>query len=140
MPPISGKSKTMSNADITALTRNAAAMVVQRRERDSGSRMVAYEQVAAMVGVSSDWLRKFIAKSSDATPNLVAGLNILAAYDRMCARFDKEAEIERAKLAKLKDEIHAATTLTFEMACAEASAKMDGGSALVAETDAEQVK
>lgn len=116
----------MTTADITALTRNAAATMVQRRERDSGSRMVAYEQVASMIGVSSSWLRKFIGRSPDAKPSLVTGFNILALYDRMCARIESEIDKERTLIASLKDEINAATPASMEMAITSTPEKNDG--------------
>lgn len=126
MQPIIDRKRAMTTADITALTRSAAATIVQRRERDSGSRMVAYEQVASMIGVSSSWLRKFIGRSPDAKPSLVTGFNILALYDRMCARVETEIEKERAQIAALRDEIDAATPASVEMAFAESSEKVDG--------------
>jgi hypothetical protein len=113
--PISDQKRTMTTADITTLTRSAAATMVQRRERDSGSRMAAYEQVASMVGVSSSWLRKFIGRSPDAKPSLVTGFNILALYDRMCSRVETEIANERAKIAALRDQIHAAIPSTARL-------------------------
>lgn len=126
MLPISDQKRTMTTADITALTRSAAATMVQRRERDSGSRMVVYEQVASMIGVSSSWLRKFIGRSPDAKPSLVTGFNILALYDRMCARVESEINNERAKIDALRNEIHAATPITARFNDSAVPAKKAG--------------
>jgi hypothetical protein len=42
-------------------TREIASELVAIERRKTGSRMVAYEAVAAAIGTSSGWLRKFIA-------------------------------------------------------------------------------
>lgn len=126
MQPFSDRKRAMTTADITALTRNAAATMVQRHERSAGSRMVAYEQVASMVGVSSSWLRKFVGRNPDAKPSLVTGFNILALYDRMCLRVESEIANERAKLAALRNEIHAATSTVTRLADASLATQEAG--------------
>jgi sigma54-dependent transcription regulator len=100
----------MSNAAITsALTRAAANSLVERAERQTGSRMAAYEMVAMTVGTSSEWLRKFIKGRDAKEPGWTAGWNILDQYNRICSRVEQENETERVKILALKGKIDAAT-------------------------------
>ena len=87
--------------------RPIAVALVDREQRQSLSRRVAYGRVALRIGVSVSWLRKFIGRQ----PVTLAAnelLNLLAAYRRLCERIEAEAEIERQKLLALKDEPNAA--------------------------------
>jgi len=77
--------------------RRAASALVEREERRTRSRMAAYEAVAAMVGTSGAWVRKF-----------VNGYNILTLYGRLCGRIERAAEDERAMVVALKGQIDAA--------------------------------
>ncbi len=101
----------MSSAAVTsALTRSAAQSLVERAERQSGSRMAAYEIVAQTVGTSSDWLRKFIRGKEAKTPDWTVGWNLLDHYNRICTRVEQEIETERSKIQTLKREIDAVTS------------------------------
>lgn len=95
----SGKKKTMRVADIS---RSAALALVEREERRLGSRMLAYETVSRTVGMSSDWLRKFVSNNVK-EPGLTVGFNLIVAYRRICERAERAAEQER----QLRDEIDA---------------------------------
>lgn len=108
--------RTMQNsAHILGLARSAAATLVEREQRKTGSRMTAYEAIAASIGTSSSWVRKFVGRSPDVKPDLVIGLNILSLYNTLCTRVEQEAEIERAKCHALRDEIHEATQGALEL-------------------------
>jgi hypothetical protein len=89
---------------IVDLTRNVAEAFVMREERRTGSRMIAYEDVARAVGTSSEWVRKFIASNSAKEPGLKLGFKILMVYRRVCERVEQAGDRER----KLKEEIDAA--------------------------------
>jgi hypothetical protein len=111
-------------AQITDLARSAAAELVAREERNTGSRMVAYENVASMVGASSAWIRKFIGRSPDVRPDLIIGLNLLSLhsgfdipklYSRLCERVEKAAATECSRAAALRAENHAAIEGDLEM-------------------------
>jgi hypothetical protein len=102
MRPKSGKNWPMSG--IVSLTRNVAEAFVAREERRTGSRMVAYDDIARAVGASSEWLRKFISPSSAKEPSMAVGFKILIAYRRICERVEQAGDRER----KLKEEIDAA--------------------------------
>lgn len=98
----------MSNAAVTsALTRSAANFLVERAERQTGSRMAAYEMVASTVGTSADWLRKFIKGREAKEPGWTTGWNILDQYNRICNRVEQEIETERMKHLALKEKIDA---------------------------------
>ena len=86
------------------LTRSVAAALVDREERRTGSRMVAYEVVAQSVGTSSTWLRSFLSTNGAKEPRLTVGLNLIQAYRRICERVEQAGDRER----QLKEEINAA--------------------------------
>jgi hypothetical protein len=102
MRPDSGKRSPMDG--IVDLTRNVAEAFVMREERRTGSRMVAYSDVARAVGTSSEWLRKFISASSAKEPGMALGFRILVAYRRVCERVEQAGDRERL----LKEKIDAA--------------------------------
>ena len=96
-------------ADLTDLTRAMASELVEREERRSGSRMIAYRDVGSAVGASASWIRKFVAGSAEAKePRWSVGLQIIAAYDRLCSRIEQEAELERRRILALRGKIDAA--------------------------------
>lgn len=82
--------------------RFAAVELVRREERLTGSRMVAYDRVGSMVGASAGWVRKFIGRSHEVRPDLVVGWNLIAFYDRVCARVEQAADNERSRAAALR--------------------------------------
>jgi transposase len=111
----------------TAFTRNVANALVERAERQTGSRMAAYEMVAQTVGTSSSWLRKFIKGGIDAKePGWTTGWNILDQYSRICDRVEAEIETERAKFLALKEEIDAVNTIIDRVAERATRSAQDG--------------
>lgn len=114
--PKNGRKSPMSNAAIVSgLTRSAAHALVERAERQTGSRMAAYAQVAQTVGTSAEWLRKFIRGNEAKTPNWTVGWNLLDQYNRICARVEQELETERSRTQALKRDIDAATSPVARM-------------------------
>jgi hypothetical protein len=99
---------------IAATTPRAAAQfLVERAERQSGSRMVAYEMVAQTVGTSADWIRKFVnGNGSEAKePKWTVGWNLIEHCNRvLCTRVEQEIDKERCKAEALKREIDAVTS------------------------------
>lgn len=107
---------TMSTAAIVDLTRGMASALVDRAERDTRSRMLAYQRVAGAVGVSASWIRKFIAGKADAKRvSLVTGLTIIDNYRRLCARIEAEAATEREKHEAIMRQLDAAAGSNLEM-------------------------
>jgi len=102
MRPISGKRKPMNGA--ASITRNAAAALVEREERRTGSRMVAYHTVGQMVGASAEWVRKYISSQEVAEPRFTVGINLIQVYRQVCERVEQAGDRER----RLKEEIDAA--------------------------------
>jgi hypothetical protein len=95
--------------EVTALTRSAANFLVERAERQTGSRMAAYESVASTVGTSASWLRKFIKGDEAKQPGWITGWNILDQYSRICDRVEAEIETERTRILALKGQFDAVT-------------------------------
>ena len=132
MRPIFGKKSPMS---VTALTRSAAQALVEREERTTGSRMVAYVNVASMVGVSAEWLRKFVKQHGEAkSPDLEVGFNIMAVYDRVVSRIDANTQKVAAENAALRKQIHAVVPRSLGQHLGTANQIGPEGSALVDET------
>src|ERR1700761_2142223 len=102
MRPISRKRSPMTGA--AGMTRNAAAALIDREERRTGSRMVAYYTVGQMVGASAEWVRKYISTEEAAEPRFTVGMNLIQVYRRVCERVEQAGDKERL----LKEEIDAA--------------------------------
>ncbi len=103
------RKRTMITAtDTIEQARPFAAALVEREERRSGSRMVAYENVASTVGTSSSWLRKFIGRQPDTAVAAHVYLNIISAYRSLCERVEAAAERERHMAAELREKADAA--------------------------------
>lgn len=101
---------------ITDATRSALGLLVEREERRVGSRDVAFENVAQIVGSSSSWVKKFIGRSDEVKePRMTLFLNIRAAYEHLCNRVEQEHQAELAKITLLKREIDAAAGGFVEM-------------------------
>jgi hypothetical protein len=89
---------------VANLTRNAAAALVEREERRTGSRMLAYEVVAQTVGTSATWLRSFLSTNGAKEPRVTVGMNLMNVYRQVCERVEQAGDRERL----LKEEIDAA--------------------------------
>jgi hypothetical protein len=97
--------------------RSAAQFLVERAERQTGSRMVAYEIVAQTVGTSADWIRKFVNNGSEAKePKWTVGWNLIEHCNRvLCTRVEQEIDKERSKIATLRKELDATTSPVNQM-------------------------
>lgn len=103
MRTISDQRRTMLvAATILDRTRGMAGALVDRAERESGSRMRAYERVASTVGVSASWLRKFVrCYASAKEPGITAGMKIISQYNDLVRRIDAAAELEKTRAEAL---------------------------------------
>jgi hypothetical protein len=100
----------MSAAALTSITRSALGALVDREERRTGSRTVAYEVVAQSIGASSSWIRKFLAKSEEVKePRITLFQNIRASYENLCNRVEQENRDDERRLKLIKGEIDAVT-------------------------------
>lgn len=109
MPKIA-REKKMSAAALTSTTRSALAALVEREQRRTGSRTLAYEIVARSVGSSSSWVRKFLARSEEVKePRITLFQNIRASYENLCSRVEQENRADELRLKLIKGEIDAVT-------------------------------
>jgi hypothetical protein len=100
----------MSAAALNSITRSALGALVEREERRTGSRTLAYEIVAQTVGSSSSWVRKFLAKSEEVKePRITLFQNIRASYENLCSRVEQENRDDEQRLMFIKGEIDAVT-------------------------------
>ena len=100
----------MSAAALTSITRSALGALVEREERRTGSRMVAYEVVAQTIGASSAWVRAFLSKSEAVKePRITLFQNIRASYENLCSRVEQENRADELRLKLIKGEIDAVT-------------------------------
>ncbi|MET4210501.1 hypothetical protein [Bradyrhizobium sp. LA2.1] len=104
------RKKAMSAAALTSITRSALGALVEREERRTGSRMVAYEVVAQTIGASSAWVRAFLGKSEGVKePRITLFQNIRASYENLCSRVEQENRADELRLKLIKGEIDAVT-------------------------------
>lgn len=80
--------------NVAEISRSATIALVRREERNTGSRMVAYDRVSQMVGMSSEWVRAFAAGRLK-EPGLTVGFNLMMIYRNVCERVEQAAEQER---------------------------------------------
>jgi len=90
-----------------ALTRSVAQALVERAERQTGSRMAAYETVGQTVGASAEWIRKFIKGDEAKAPDWIIGWNLLDYYNQIGDRVETEITKELQKHQALREEIDA---------------------------------
>jgi hypothetical protein len=109
------KSPMMTAAPTAEFTRSAAGLLVERAERQTGSRMTAYANVAQNLGTSASWLRKFLAGREAKEPGWTVGWKILDQYSRMCSRVEAEIEMDRARTLALKERVDALTATANRM-------------------------
>ncbi len=111
-----GKKNPMNVAEIS---RSATIALVRREERNTGSRMAAYDRVSQMVGMSSEWVRAFAAGRLK-EPGLTVGFNLMMIYRTVCERVEKAAEQEQI-IRKEIDAALASIGVVVEGAAPEAS-------------------
>ena len=85
--------------------------MIERETHRVGSRTVAYEVVAQTVGVSSSWIRKFLADSGEVKePRITIFQNIRMAYENLCKRIELENRADELRLHALKGQMNAVTS------------------------------
>jgi hypothetical protein len=88
--------------------RGVAGNLVHILEPDTGSKMLAYEKAAAVVGVSASWLRKFITVAETPEPRWSVGQALLEYYDKLCSRVGQQVIEQRGEVIKMIGEINEA--------------------------------
>jgi hypothetical protein len=94
--------------DDIASIRTLTAVIVRKLEPLCGSRMLAYEKVAAAAGVSASWVRKFITVDDTAEPRWSVGCALARYYESICDDLDQRADAERKQIKKILEVIHEA--------------------------------
>lgn len=114
----------MSSVEITTVSRGALRALIKRESTRVGSLTLAHENIAKAIGMSSSWIRKFIADDGGVRePRLTLHFRIVAAfYDRVCNRVEQEQKTELAEIVRLRRKIDAVTASFIEMATATAGA------------------
>jgi hypothetical protein len=107
MRKIVKKRRMLTRADMTHETRAYVVALIERERKILGSRMSAYERIASMVGVSSDWLQKIIGRRF-CEVEAHEFLNIQFAYERLCSRVERAADHEEQRVAALQGRTNAA--------------------------------
>lgn len=112
-----GKNHPMSPADEMTLKAHWSATQWVKREQDKGySRTDALKNVADKVGISVDWLRRFVNGSDRVKqPSWHVGHNIIGMYARICDRIENNTERRRKNIARLEERLN------------EAAARSDSG-------------
>lgn len=104
MRTISDRKRTMQNAAETTYPL-LEALVIRACQR-AGSRMNAYADVARGIGTTGSWVRKFLGRQP-VRLDADTYLNIKAEYERECARWEAEAEMQKARFFALGRADHA---------------------------------
>ncbi len=74
--------------------------LVQRAERSTGSKMLAYGVVAREIKASASWVRKALGNQPVAFPAHIY-MNMVRAYEAACLRLEAEAAAERERFLAL---------------------------------------
>lgn len=100
----------MSTAALNSIARSALGELVDREAFRVGSRMLAYHNIAKRIGMSTSWVRKFIADTNEvAEPRITLFQNIRASYESLCSRVEQENRDDERRLRLIKGEIDAVT-------------------------------
>ena len=95
--------------DAKNIVRQIAEEAVKRTEPQCGSRMLAYAKVAAVIGVSASWLRKFITVDGTPEPRWSAGFALIAHYELLCERVDNDITRQRKENLKMIGDLKSET-------------------------------
>ena len=118
----------MSAAALNSTTRSALGAMVEKEAIRVGSRTVAYEHVAQMVGISSSWIKKFLADRGEVKePRITLFQNIRAAYSNICERVEEQDRADELRLQALKGQMDAVTSGFVEQGAAENQALVEEG-------------
>lgn len=101
----------MSAAALTSTTRSALRVMVEKEARRVGSRTVAYEHVAQMIGASSSWVKKFIADTGEVSePRITLFQNIRDAYNNICERIEADNRADEQRWRALRGSLNEVAT------------------------------
>lgn len=97
----------MSSIALTSTTRSALRIMVEKEARRVGSRTVAYEHVAQMIGASSSWVKKFLADTGEVSePRITLFQNIRDAYNNICERIEADNRADEQRWQTLRGSLN----------------------------------
>jgi transcriptional regulator with XRE-family HTH domain len=117
------KSK-MTSATMSSATKSALRLLLEHETKRLGSKGLGLEEVARSVGASTSWITKYL-RYEDRVGEPRAPLfdSIAKAYDQICNRFEQERDNERARLAAVRGQLHAATKSIYRVADRDSQSK-----------------
>ena len=97
----------MSTIELSSTTKTALRALIEREAYRVGSRTVAFENVARMVGASSSWIRKFLTyEDAVAEPRITLFENIREAYNNICERIEADNRADEARWQALRGSLN----------------------------------
>lgn len=102
----------LSTADPTQDAHPFLADLIEDSERRLGSKTLAYEAVAKMVGLSMSWIEKAFNRRGGLTLKVPVYRDIAVAYIGLCERIEAREQRERERRAALLERAHAALAST----------------------------
>jgi hypothetical protein len=113
-------------SDEAFVIRQVASVTVRKLEPQCGSRMLAYEKVAAAIGVSASYLRKLITVEGTPEPRWSVGCALVVFYESLCATVDNQVIEQRREITKIIEEINEADPLADRLPLAVSLAQRLG--------------
>lgn len=101
----------MSTIELSSTTKTALRALIEREAYRVGSRTVAFENVARMVGASSSWIRKFLTyEDAVAEPRITLFDNIRQAYNNICERIEADNRADEAHWREIRGRLNEVTS------------------------------
>ncbi|GJD41344.1 hypothetical protein [Methylobacterium bullatum] len=97
----------LTSSDAFSVVTPRLSLLVKRAEYATGSRMLAYANVARAVGTSASWVRKVLGNQPVAEPSWRVVTNLINEYEAACARLEEDVAAEKARFLALSRESHA---------------------------------
>lgn len=112
--------------DAAGRVRPLVEALVAERFKETGSRTVAVEDVASLIGKSVSWIKRLRSGSTEVIVALHDAMNVATAYDRLCSRIEAAAETEKARAEALRRSTDAAVSSTLDLVGGKARAPRRG--------------
>lgn len=94
----------ISSAQINGHAKLEAGELFDNARKKSGSKMLAYAEIASAIGVSPGWFRKYINGYEAKEPKATVYENIRAAYADFCNRVEQENREDEQRLQALRSD------------------------------------
>jgi len=101
----------MSTLELSSTTKTALRFLIEKEARRVGSRTVAFENVARLVGASSSWIRKFLTyEDAVAEPRMTLFENIREAYNNICERIEADNRADEQRWQAIRGSLNEVST------------------------------